>query len=76
MATVLEPLRLGRDSSKTVQLVFPIEDEADMIDAPSELSLNIPLEPLRKPGIRKAPERTHSGSQLPPIKIGGLSLRS
>lgn len=62
VATVLEPLRLGRDYSKTVQLVFPIEDEADRIDAPRELPLNIPLEPLRKPGIRKAPKRTHSGN--------------
>ena len=59
-ATVLESPRPGRDPSKIVQMVFPVEDETVNIEAPSSLLLHDPLEPQGKPRIRKAPVRTTS----------------
>lgn len=59
-ATVLESPRPGRDPSKTVQMVFPIEDEIVSIEAPSSLLLHDPLKPQGKPRIRRASRRTMS----------------
>ena len=56
-ATVLDSPRPGRDSSKTVQLVFPIGDDGVFIEQPSASSLHKPLKPQRKPRTQKASGR-------------------
>lgn len=59
-ATVLESPRPGRDPSKIVQTVFPIEDEAVSIEVPGNLPPQGPIPTQRRPKTPRAPKRTKS----------------